>query len=60
MVLLSRDRFALGDVECSTAVICSISKILSVIHFYVRGGSTSFTYHESHNLGQYLRGKVIK
>jgi len=29
-------------------------KIFSVIHFYVRGGSTSCTYNESHNSGQYL------
>jgi hypothetical protein len=29
-------------------------KIFSVIHFYVRGGSTSCMYHESHNSGQYL------
>lgn len=59
-MVLSRDRSALGGFGCSTGVICSISKILSVIHFYVRGGNTSFTYHESHNSGQYLRGKVIK
>jgi hypothetical protein len=60
MVLLSRDRFAVGDFGCFTAVICSISKILSVIHFYVRGGNTSFTYYESHNSGKYLRRKVMK
>ena len=29
-------------------------KIFSVIHFCVRGGSTSCTYHESHHSGQYL------